>query len=98
MKKYWDHSTSPSTYVVSRLKGKGKYAEYTEAFRGSYTDGMMYIKSLENDGMIDFENDYLPAMSKIKAITYRALMVEKELRRDIIRLKKELKAINENKK
>ena len=98
MKKHWDHSTSPSTYVVSRLKGKGKYAKHTEAFRGSYTDGMMYVKSLENGGMIDFENDYLPAMSKIRTITYRALMVEKELRRNIISLKKELKEINENKK
>ena len=91
MKKYWDHKTSPSTYVVARAVGKGKYSEWKEVFRGSYTDGMMYIKSLETGGMIDFIEDYLPATAKIKKTAYRALMVEKELRREIIKLKKEIK-------
>jgi len=83
MKKYWDHSTKPSTYVIV-IDGE-------EAFRGNYADGMMYVKSLENDGMISFKDDYLPEMNRISKITYRALHVEKELRREIIKLKKELK-------
>ena len=53
MKKYWNHSTKPSTYVVS--------IEGAVGFTGNYKDGMMYIKSLENKGMINFEEDYLPA-------------------------------------
>ena len=83
MKKYWDHSTKPSTYVVS--------LHTEELFRGTYTDGMMYIKSIKNNGMISFEDDYLPAMCKVTKRGYRALMSEKELRREIIKLKKELK-------
>lgn len=87
MKKYWDHSTKPSTYVVS--------FEGAVGFVGNYKDGMMYIKSLENKGMISFEEDYLPAMQVTTKRAYRALMVEKELRRDIIKLKKELKSERE---
>lgn len=83
MKKYWNHSTKPSTYVVS--------IEGAVGFTGNYKDGMMYIKSLENKGMISFEEDYLPAMQVTTKRAYRALMVEKGLRRDIIKLKKELK-------
>ena len=83
MKKYWDHSTKPSTYVVC-VTGQG-------AFRGTYTDGMMYIKSIKNGGMISFKDDYLPAMCRVTKRGYRALMSEKELRREIIKLKKELK-------
>lgn len=87
MKKYWDHSTKPSTYVVS--------FEGAVGFVGNYKDGMMYIKSLENKGMISFEEDYLPAMQVTTKRAYRALMVEKELRRDIMKLKKELKSERE---
>ena len=87
MKKYWNHSTKPSTYVVS--------FEGAVGFVGNYKDGMMYIKSLENKGMISFEEDYLPAMQVTTKRAYRALMVEKELRRDIMKLKKELKSERE---
>ncbi len=81
---YWDHSTKPSTFVVTN---KGQ-----EAFRGNYTNGIMYIKSLENDGMISFEEDYLPAMKKVTKRTYRLLLTERELRREILKLKKDLKS------
>ena len=64
MKKYWDHKTSPSTFVIMRPMGKGKYTEWKEVFRGTYDDGMMYIKSLDNSGMISFRDDYIPAMQK----------------------------------
>ena len=83
MKKHWDHSTKPSTYVISL------HAE--ELFRGTYTDGIMYIKSVKNDGMISFEEDYLPAMKRVTGIAYRALMAEKKLRREIFKIKQELK-------
>jgi hypothetical protein len=79
MKKYFDHSTKPSTYVIS--------LHTEELFRGTYTDGMMYIKSIENDGMISFKDDYLPAIRRVTKRAYRALMSEKELRREIIKLK-----------
>jgi hypothetical protein len=84
MKKYWDNSTKPSTFVITN---KGE-----ESFRGTYTDGMMYIKSLENDGMISFEGDYLPVMKEATERNYRLLLAEKELRREIIKLKKDLKS------
>ena len=86
MKKYFDHSTKPSTYVIS--------FGAEELFRGAYADGMMYIKSTENDGMISFEDDYLPAVRRISGIAYRALTSEKGLRREIIKLKKELNEKN----
>lgn len=87
MKKYWDHSTSPSTYVVC-VTGQA-------AFRGSYDQGIMFIKSLENDGMINFEEDFMPYANTLCKRYYRALMCEKELRRNIIKLKKELKELKE---
>ena len=82
--KYWDNNTSPSTFVITN---KGE-----ESFRGTYTDGMMYIKSLENDGMISFEGDYLPVVKEATERNYRLLLAEKELRREIIKLKKDLKS------
>lgn len=82
-KKYWNHSTKPSTYVVS--------IEGAVGFTGNYKDGMMYIKSLENKGMINFEEDYLPAMQVTTKRAYKALMMERELRREVFKLKKELK-------
>ena len=82
MKKYWDHSTKPSTYVVC--------VPNEEPFRGSYQDGMLYIKSLNTSGMISFKDDYIPSTAKIKKTAYRALMVEKQLRREIIKLKKQI--------
>jgi len=85
VKKYWDHKTKPSTYVIE--------VDDKELFRGNYADGMMFIKSLDNDGMISFWDDYLPEMKRVSKITYRALHVEKELRREIIKLKKELKSL-----
>ena len=85
MKKYWDHSTKPSTYVISL------HAE--ELFRGTYTDAIMYIKSIKNDGMISFEHDYLPAMCELSKRTYRAMKCEQGLRREIIKLKKEVKEL-----
>ena len=85
MKKYWNHQTKPSTYVIS--------FEGAVGFEGTYRDGMMYLKSLDNEGMISFEADYLPAIRDVTKRVYRALMVEKELRREIIKLKKELKNV-----
>ena len=82
IKKYWDHSTKPSTYVVC--------VSEREPFRGSYVDGILYIKSLDNGGMISFQHDYIPSAAKIKKTAYRALMVEKQLRREIIKLKKQI--------
>ena len=87
MKKYWDHSTKPSTYVV--------VVDDKEAFRGGYDQGMMFIKSLQNDGMISFEEDFMPYASTLCKRYYRALMCEKELRRNIIKLKKETKELKE---
>ena len=85
MKKFWDHSTEPSTYVVV-IDGK-------EEFRGGYDQGMMFIKSLKNDGMISFEEDFMPYASTLCKRYYRALMCERELRREIIKLKKEIKEL-----
>lgn len=86
MKKYFDHSTSPSTFVINDAE---------ELFRGTYMNGMMYIKSIKNNGMISFEHDYLPAMCKVTKRGYKALMSEKELRREVVKLKKELKNKND---
>lgn len=83
VKKYWDHSTKPSTYVIA--------IDDEEAFRGSYNEGMMYVKSLENDGMISFEDDFLPEWGKMSKNLLRALMSEKGLRQEIVKLKKEIK-------
>lgn len=83
VKKYWDHSTKPSTYVIV-IDGK-------EAFRGSYNEGMMYVKSLENDGMISFEDDFLPEWRKMSKNFLRAFMSEQGLRREVVKLKKEIK-------
>jgi len=83
MKKRWDHGTKPSTYIVSLNE--------EELFRGTYTNGMMYIKSLKNDGMISFKDDYLPAVCNSTKRAYRALKAEKELRREVLKLNKELK-------
>jgi hypothetical protein len=83
--KFWDHGTSPSTYCIKH--------EGDIVFRGAYSDGMLFIKASKNGGKIDFIDDYIPAMRKLKKTCYRALMVEKELRREIIKLKKELKNI-----
>ena len=83
IKKHWDHSTKPSTYVVSIDGAVG--------FVGSYNEGIMYIKSLENGGMINFEDDVLPEWRKVSKNLLRALMCEQGLRREIIKLKKEIK-------
>ena len=93
MKKYWDHKTSPSTFVIMRPMGKGKYTEWKEVFRGTYDDGMMYIKSLDNSGMISFRDDYIPAMQKIRKHSQNGYALERDLRRQIIKLKKEIKLI-----
>ena len=93
MKKYWDHKTSPSTFVIMRPMGKGKYTEWKEVFRGTYDDGMMYIKSLDNSGMIRFRDDYIPAMQKIRKHCQNGYALERDLRRQIIKLKKEIKLI-----
>ena len=85
MKKYWDHSTKPSTYVV--------VVDDKEVFRGGYDQGMIFIKSLQNDGMISFDEDFMPYASTLCKRYYRALMCEKELRRNIIKLKKEIKEL-----
>jgi len=88
LNKYFDHGTSPSTYVIE-TGGE-------EVFRGNYANGMVYIKSLKNDGMISFKDDYLPEVNRISKITYRALKCEQGLRREIIKLKKEIKELKIN--
>ena len=93
MKKYWDHRTSPSTYVIARLMGRGKYAEWKEVFRGTYDDGMMYIKSLDRAGAISFMDDYIPAMQKLRKHCKNGYAMERTLRREIIKLKKEIKEL-----
>ena len=93
MKKYWDHKTSPSTYVVARAVGKGKYSEWKEMFRGTYDDGMLFIKSLDNAGAISFMNDYIPAMQKLRKHCKNGYAMERTLRREIIKLKKEIKEL-----
>ena len=86
-KRYWDHNTKPSSYVVV-IDGE-------EAFRGSYNQGVLFIKSLDNNGMISFKEDFMPYVSTLSKRYYRALMCEKDLRRQIIKLKKELKNKND---
>ena len=85
MKKYWDHSTKPSTYVV--------VVDDKAAFRGGYDQGMLFIKSLDNEGMISFKDDFIPYTDTLCKRYYRALMCEKGLRREIIKLKKEIKEL-----
>ena len=84
-KKYWKHDGPPSHYCVE--------VDGEVAFTGSYDQGMIFIKSLENDGMISFEEDFTPYASTLSKRYYRALMCEKELRRNIIKLKKEIKEL-----
>ena len=93
MKKYWDHRTSPSTYVINKQVGRGKYSEWKEVFRGTYDDGMMYLASLDRGGLISFQGDYLPAMQKLRKHCKNGYALERTLRREIIKLKKEIKAI-----
>lgn len=83
MKKHWDNNTRPSTYVIM--------IDDKEAFRGKYADGMIYIKSLDNDGMISFKDDYLPEMNRVSKMAYRSLQAQRGLRREIMKLKKEIK-------
>lgn len=83
MKKYWDNSTRPSTYVI--------LIDDKEAFRGSFNEGIMYVKSLENDGMINFKEDVLPEWRKMSKNLLRALVYEQGVRREIIMLKKEIR-------
>ena len=85
VKKYWDHSTKPSTWVIED--------DEEELFRGSYVNGVMYLKSLESDGMISFKDDYLPVVCQITKRSYRSMLSEKELRREIFKLKKEIKSL-----
>ena len=57
-KKYWDHSVSPSQWVIK--------IEEAELFRGTFDDGVIFLKSLDNGGMIRFKEDYIPAMQKLR--------------------------------
>ena len=93
MKKYWDHRTSPSTYVIARLIGRGKYSDWKEVFRGTYDDGMMYLASLDQGGMINFQNDYIPAMEKLRKHCQNGYALVRTLRREIIKVNIEIKAI-----
>ena len=86
MKKYWDHRASPSQWVI---KEKDR-----EVFRGTFNDGQVFLKSLENAGMISFENDCIPAMEKLRKYCQRGYKCEQTLRREIIKLKKEIKNKN----
>ena len=87
MKKYWDHSASPSQWVIK----KGEY----ELFRGTFDDGVIFLRSLDNGGMISFKDDYIPAMQKLRKYCQKGFALEKDLRRQIIKLKKENKALKE---
>jgi hypothetical protein len=82
-KKYWKHDGPPSHYHVE--------VDEELAFRGSYAQGVMFIKSLNNDGMISFKDDFMPYSQSMCKRYYRSLMCEKELRREILKLKKEIK-------
>tara|TARA_B100002019_G_scaffold293417_1_gene320871 strand:+ start:2412 stop:2693 length:282 start_codon:yes stop_codon:yes gene_type:complete len=86
-KKYWDHSVSPSQWVIKRKED--------EVFRGTFDDGVIFLRSLDNGGMISFKNDYIPAMQKLRKYCKKGFALEKQLRRDIIKLKKELKSERE---
>tara|TARA_Y100000401_G_C8137405_1_gene133163 strand:- start:58 stop:345 length:288 start_codon:yes stop_codon:yes gene_type:complete len=87
VKKFWDHSVSPSQWVIK----KGE----SELFRGTFDDGVIFLRSLDNGGMIRFKEDYIPAMQKLRKYCQKGFALEKQLRRDIIRLKKELKSERE---
>lgn len=86
-KKYWDHSASPSQWVIK----KGEF----EIFRGTFDDGVIFLRSLDNGGMISFKDDYIPAMQKLRKYCQKGFALEKDLRRQIIKLKKENKALKE---
>jgi len=86
-KKFWDHSASPSQWVIKKNE--------TELFRGTFDDGVIFLRSLDNGGMISFKNDYIPAMQKLRKYCQRGFALEKQLRRDIIKLKKENRALKE---
>ena len=83
IKKYWKHDGPPSHYHVE--------VDGELAFRGNYNQAMVFIKSLDADGMISFKDDFMPYVDALSKRYYRALMCERELRREIIKLKKELK-------
>ena len=83
IKKYWKHDGPPSHYHVE--------VDGELAFRGSYDQGIIFIKSLDNNGMVSFKDDFLPYSENIHKRYYRSLMCEKELRREILKLKKEIK-------
>ena len=85
IKKYWKHDGPPSHYHVE--------VDGELAFRGSYDQGIMFLKSLERDGMVSFEDDFMPYSETICKRYYRALMCEKDLRRQILKLKKEIKEL-----
>lgn len=87
IKKFWDHSASPSQWVIK----KGE----SELFRGTFDDGVIFLRSLDNGGMISFKNDYIPAMQKLRKYCQKGFALEKDLRRQIIKLKKENKALKE---
>jgi len=83
MKKYFDHSTKPTTYCIEY--------EGDVVFRGTYADGILFVKASENGGKIDFLEDYIPAMRKLRKYCQRGFKCERELKRQIIKLKKEIK-------
>ena len=87
MKKFWDHSASHSQWVIKKNE--------TELFRGTFDDGVIFLRSLDNGGMISFKNDYIPATQKLRKYCHRGFALEKDLRRQIIKLKKENKALKE---
>ena len=87
VKKFWDHSASPSQWVIK----KGE----SELFRGTFDDGVIFLRSLDNGGMISFKNDYIPAMQKLRKYCQKGFALEKDLRRQIIKLKKENKVLKE---
>ena len=88
MKKYWDNNTKPSTYVI--------LIDEKEVFRGNFNEGVMYVKSLENDGMINFKEDVLPEWRKVTKNLLRAMTYERGVRQEIIKLKKEIKSLTSN--
>ena len=83
MKRYFDHKTSPSTYCIE--------VDGDLVFRGTYDDAMLFIKASENGGKIDFLDDYIPAMQRLRKYCQRGFKCERELRREILKLKKEIK-------
>jgi len=85
IKRYWKHDGPPSHYHVE--------VDGELAFRGNYNQAMIFIKSLDTDGMISFEDDFVPYSDALCKRYYRALMCERDLRREIIKLKKEIKQL-----